>query len=83
MRIRRENMDKEVRVRLMRDDDREERELRGYVASSLATEMISSLPGSVNAAERPESKTPAERQLEALRQQASQGGQQSWQPENP
>ena len=65
--IRRENMDKEQRRRLMREDDREERELRTYVAHSLTSEMLLSLPGSTDdRISRPgEVKTPAERQQEA------------------
>jgi peptide-N4-(N-acetyl-beta-glucosaminyl)asparagine amidase len=49
--LRRENMDKEVRRRLMKEDEREERELRGYVAQSLTADMINSLPGSAQAQE--------------------------------
>lgn len=45
--IRRENMEKSERTKLMRNDDREERELRGYVAHTLTHEMISSIPGAV------------------------------------
>ena len=61
--IRRENMDKEVRRQLMREDEREERELRAYVAQSLASEMINSLPGTNQRAD--EVKNPADRQQEA------------------
>ena len=46
--LRRENMDKEQRRRLMREDEREEKELRGYVAQSLTEEMMNSLPNSAN-----------------------------------
>ena len=61
--IRRENLDKEARRRLMKEDDREERELRGYVAQSLTAEMVSSLPGSVSGESRgDEVKAPAARQ---------------------
>lgn len=65
--LRRENLDKETRRRLMREDEREERELRGFVAQSLTSEMMSSLPGTVDTDEsRPdEVKTSAERQQEA------------------
>jgi len=45
--IRRENVDKEGRRRLMREDDREEKELRSYVAQQVAEEMVNSLPGRV------------------------------------
>ena len=66
-RVRRDNVDKQARQRLMREDEREERELRGYVAQTLTSEMIDSLPGSVNTIEARlgEVKTPAERQQEA------------------
>jgi peptide-N4-(N-acetyl-beta-glucosaminyl)asparagine amidase len=43
--LRRENMDKEQRRRLMKEDEREERELRGYVAASLTEDMINSFQG--------------------------------------
>lgn len=64
--LRRENIDKESRRRLMREDEREEKELRSYVAQSLTSEMINSLPGAIDTAEsrRDEVKTPAERQQE-------------------
>merc|ERR1711939_1243935 len=45
--IRRENLDKPVRTRLMKEDEREERELRSFVAQSITHEMINSLPGAV------------------------------------
>lgn len=45
-RLRRENMPKEDRRRLFREDEREERELRGYVAQAIAAEVTSMLPGS-------------------------------------
>ena len=43
--LRRENMLKEERKRLIIEDEREEKELRGYVIRSLATELGRSLPG--------------------------------------
>ena len=60
-------MDKEQRRRLIREDDREERELRIYVAHSLTSEMLHSIPGSNDHGVSPlgEVKTPAERQQEA------------------
>ncbi|KAL2427206.1 Protein png1 [Exophiala dermatitidis] len=70
--IRRENMDKSVRQKLMREDEREERELRGYVAQSLASDMLSTLPGSINAQRGDEVKNPAERQPEATVQWSNQ-----------
>jgi peptide-N4-(N-acetyl-beta-glucosaminyl)asparagine amidase len=61
--LRRENIDKEARRRLMIEDEREERELRNYVAQSLTTEMISSLPGArTNGTRGDEVKTLAARQ---------------------
>jgi len=64
--IRRENMEKQLRARLLHEDDREERELRSYVAHSLTSEMLMTVPGAGGQA-RPseEIKTPAERQQEA------------------
>jgi peptide-N4-(N-acetyl-beta-glucosaminyl)asparagine amidase len=46
--LRRENMDKPARAQLIREDEREERELRSYVAQTLTSEMINSLPGAVS-----------------------------------
>ena len=46
--LRRENMDKAVQTRLRKEDEREERELRSFVAQSITHEMINSLPGAVN-----------------------------------
>lgn len=46
--LRRENMEKSVRTRLMKEDEREEKELRSYVAHSITHEMINSLPGAVS-----------------------------------
>ena len=44
-RQRRENLSKEERRRLIREDDREEKELRGYVCQALAAEVIKMAPG--------------------------------------
>ena len=44
--MRRENMPKEERRRLMKEDEREERELRGYVAQTLAKQLSAMMPGS-------------------------------------
>ncbi|KAI1613679.1 peptide-N4-(N-acetyl-beta-glucosaminyl)asparagine amidase [Exophiala viscosa] len=63
--IRRDNMDKPVQARLRREDEREERELRGYVATSLADDMLNSIPGTTNPQRGEDVKTPAERQQEA------------------
>ncbi len=63
--LRRENMEKETRRRLMKEDEREERELRSYVAHALTSEMILALPGSVQSEE---AKSAAERQREAAEQ---------------
>jgi len=45
-RIRRENLSKEERRRLIKEDEREEKELRGYVAQALAVEVANMLPSS-------------------------------------
>ena len=43
-RIRRENLQKEERHRLRKEDEREERELRGYIARAITTEIINLVP---------------------------------------
>ncbi|KAH0836158.1 hypothetical protein AYO21_04834 [Fonsecaea monophora] len=75
--IRRENMDKHVRNQLMREDEREERELRSYVAQSLASDMINSIPGHVNGERPDEVKHPVDRPQEVQwsQQQMDQSGQ--------
>ena len=45
--IRRENTEKEARRKLMYEDEREEKELRSYVAKSITAEMVSALPGAI------------------------------------
>ena len=70
--LRRENMDKEQRRRLMREDEREEKELRGYVAQSLTEDMMNSLPTSANPQE-----TKTREQLEQEQAAAWQNQQQS------
>jgi len=69
--MRRANMDKADQSRLLREDAREEKELRSYVATALAAQMASTLPGAVQpstsspyASSSPadEVKTPAVRQ---------------------
>lgn len=44
--MRRESLSKEERRRLIKEDQREEKELRGYVAQALAIEVANMLPGS-------------------------------------
>lgn len=65
-RTRRDNLSKEDRRRLMKEDDREEKELRGYMAQALAAEINNLIPGGTGgsgSASRPdEQKTPAGRQ---------------------
>ena len=48
-RARRENTPKEERKRLFIEDEREEKELRGYVIQALAASIGSLLPGHTNA----------------------------------
>ena len=47
--MRRENLDKEERRRLIYEDQREERELRNYVVQALATSIGRLLPNSAGA----------------------------------
>lgn len=65
--IRRGNFEKEVRRRLMGEDEREERELRRFVADAITSEMISSFPGARPAPQQQGSdvKSVSERQQEA------------------
>lgn len=62
--MRRENLLKEDRRRLMKEDEREEKELRAYVARSLAKEISALMPGAITPAQTPaeDTKTPAGRQ---------------------
>ena len=48
-RTRRENTPKEERKRLFIEDEREEKELRGYVIQALAASIGNLLPGHINA----------------------------------
>lgn len=52
-RMRRESLSKEERRRLIKEDDREEKELRGYVAQALAVEVANMLPSSASNANNP------------------------------
>lgn len=47
-RMRRDNVSKEDRRRLMKEDDREEKELRGYVMQNLAHQISQSMPGAIS-----------------------------------
>lgn len=62
-RKRRENMPKSDQRRLMKEDEREERELRGYTASALAAEINKILPRSLVG--RPDEQKHADAQREA------------------
>jgi len=52
--IRRDGMNKPDQQRLRGEDEREERELTGYVAQSIAKDMINSIPGAPQSAGRPD-----------------------------
>lgn len=60
--MRRENLTKPERRRLMKEDEREEKELRAYMASALAAEMNNLLPPNQQARRSDEQKTPVSRQ---------------------
>jgi peptide-N4-(N-acetyl-beta-glucosaminyl)asparagine amidase len=45
--MRRANMEKADQSRLLKEDAREEKELRSYVATALAAQMVSTMPGAV------------------------------------
>lgn len=61
--IRRENLSKQERRRLMKEDEREEKELRAYMASALAAEMTNLLPPNQQQTTRSDDqKTPVSRQ---------------------
>lgn len=53
-------MDKSDQSRLMKEDAREDRELRSYVAKALAAQMVSTMPGAVHGNPRNTSSTPAD-----------------------
>ena len=55
-------MSKEERRRLIIEDEREEQELRGYVAQAIAAEVTNMLPGSTSPSVETAEKLPAGRQ---------------------
>jgi peptide-N4-(N-acetyl-beta-glucosaminyl)asparagine amidase len=57
-----DNLSKEEKRRLIADDQREEKELRGYVAQAIAAEVTNMLPGRPSAPVPDEQKLPAGRQ---------------------
>lgn len=59
---RRENLSKTDQRRLIKEDEREERELRGYLTAGLAAEINDLLPAIRTSSRSDEQKTPAERQ---------------------
>ncbi|ERF75932.1 Protein png1 [Endocarpon pusillum Z07020] len=58
--MRRENMDKPDRSRLMKEDAREEKELRSYVAQALTAQMVSTMPGAIQGSSNYVSSLPAD-----------------------
>ncbi|PGH28085.1 protein png1 [Polytolypa hystricis UAMH7299] len=58
-RMRRENLSKEERHRLMKEDEREDRELRGFMAQALATEINNLIPNPTSNERPDEVKVPA------------------------
>ena len=74
-RMRRENMSKEERKRLIIEDEREEKELRGYVVQALAASIGRMFPANGNASARGEIKLPASRSgAEAWREARGEAG---------
>ena len=61
-RKRRENLSKTDQKRLMKEDEREEKELRHYTASALAAELNNLLPQNQTTGRLDEQKTPVSRQ---------------------
>ncbi|KAA8647393.1 peptide-N4-(N-acetyl-beta-glucosaminyl)asparagine amidase [Aspergillus tanneri] len=59
---RRENLSKTDQRRLMKEDEREERELRGYTAAALAAELNNLIPRNQTNGRLDEQKTPTSRQ---------------------
>lgn len=56
--MRRETLSKEERRRLIIEDQKEEKELRGYVINALAASIGNMLPGGQNTSSGPEIKLP-------------------------
>ena len=69
--MRRENMDKPIQSRLRHEDDREDRELRRFIANALTAEMMNSIPGGTNSdrAKTPVDVPESERQISWNNQQ--------------
>ncbi len=74
-RMRRETMSKEERKRLIIEDEREEKELRGYVVQALAASIGRMFPANGNASAGGEIKLPASRSgTEAWREARGEAG---------
>lgn len=72
--MRRENMDKSDQSRLLKEDAREEKELRSYVAKALTAQMVSTMPGAVQGSSKYVSSSPADEvKAPAGRQSGSSG----------
>ena len=61
-RIRREKLSKEERRRIMKEDEREEREMRAYMAQSITAEINNLLPNATSNARPDEVKVPVTRE---------------------